>query len=211
MSVLIRKEIESDYRVVEEIARNTFWNLYFPGCHEHFVINKMRTDEDFIRDLSFVVELDDKIVGAIFFTKSRIITPDNKTIETITFGPVFIAREYHRKGFGRKLITHSINMAREKGYRAIITLGYSYHYEPYGFMSGKKYNISMSDMKYYKGLLVLPLYRGALDDISGYVQFSSVLESDQKSVDAFDKNFEYKEKKYQDSQKEYEIASSQLD
>ncbi|SMB79816.1 Predicted N-acetyltransferase YhbS [Desulfonispora thiosulfatigenes DSM 11270] len=138
MNIIIRNENPEDYKIVEEIAREAFWNLYFPGGHEHFVVHKMREHKDFIKELSFVIEADDKIVGGIFYTHSKIVSKDNKEYKTISFGPVFISPNFHRKGLGRELITYSINVAKEKGYRAILTLGYPYHYEPYRFLGGEK-------------------------------------------------------------------------
>lgn len=211
MNFSIRHEEPTDYRRVEEIAREAFWNVYFPGCHEHFVVHQMREHKDFIPELSFVIEADGKIVGAIFYTHSKIVADDTREYETISFGPVFICPSVHRRGLGRRLIAHSIQIAKKLGYHAIITLGYPYHYKPYGFLEGKKYRISMQDKKYYKGLLVLPLYEGALDDISGYVVFSDVLDANNDDVEKFDKSFPLKEKKFQDSQREYERAVSMLD
>ncbi|MYL51672.1 GNAT family N-acetyltransferase [Halobacillus litoralis] len=211
MRIHIRNEKLQDYRRVEEVAREAFWNLYFPGCHEHFVIHKMREHEDFIKDLSFVIEVDGEVVGGIFYTHSKVVTEEQKEYPTISFGPVFISPDYHGKGLGRKLITHSIQAAKEEGYRAILTLGFPYHYEPYGFVGGKQYNISMPDQKFYKGLLVLPLYKGALEDISGCVVFSDALEVDDEEVQAFDQSFPPKEKKVQASQREFEKAASMLD
>lgn len=211
MNITIRNENKQDYRKVEEVAREAFWNLYFPGCSEHMVIHNMRNHRDFIPELSFVIEVDGEIVGSIFYTHSKVVSSDGTQHKTITFGPVSILPSMHRKGLGRKLITHSIEEAKKLGYNAILTLGYPYHYEPYGFVGGKKYKISMSDGKYYKGLLVLPLYEGALDNISGYAVFSDALEPNEEEVEIFDKSFEPKEKGIQDSQKEYEIACCMLD
>lgn len=211
MNILIRNEEQKDYRIVEEVAREAFWNLYFPGCHEHYVIHKMRDHQDFIKDISFIIEVDGEVAGGIFYTKSKIVSEDGKEMATISFGPVFIAPKFHRKGLGRALISYSIEEAKCKGYSAILTLGYPYHYEPYGFKGGKKYCISMPDGKFYKGLLVLPLYEDVLDDISGYVEFSEVLDVTDEEVMDFDKDFPYKEKMYQASQDEYEAAISLLD
>lgn len=160
---------------------------------------------------SFVIEVDNEIAGAIFYTRSKIISKDNKEFKIISFGPVFISPEFHRKGLGKNLITHSIVAAKEMGYLAILALGYPYHYEPYGFLGGRKYNISMSDGKFYKGLLVLPLDEKVLDSISGYAEFSDVFHVIEKEVDKFDKYFPPKEKKYQASQDEHESAGSMLD
>lgn len=112
---------------------------------------------------------------------------------------------------GRKLITHSIEKAKVMGYSAILTLGYPYHYAPYGFRGGKKYGISMPDGKFYTGLLVLPLRKTALDGIHGYAEFSEVLEAEEADILAFDASFPEKEKKVLPCQHEYEIACAQLD
>jgi len=211
MNVNIRNIEPKDYRKLEIIAREAFWNLYFPGCDEHYVIHKIKNHPDYIKDLSFLIELNNEIVGGIFFTKSKIKKKDKKVYNTITFGPVFINPKYHRKGLGRALISHSIEKAREAGYLAILTLGYPYHYETYGFTGGKEYGISMEDGKFYKGLLVLPLSQNALKGIQGKAEFSSVYEVDKNELNIFNKTFIPKEKEITESQREYEIASSMLD
>lgn len=211
MSIIIRQEEERDYRRVEEIAREAFWSLYFPGTDIPVVVNKLRRSSDFIKELTYVIEVNGKVEGAIFYTNSKIIDKKEEEHKVISFGPVFISLEFHRQGLGRKLITYTIEKAKEMGYRAIITLGYPYHYEPYGFLGGKKYGISMPDMKFYKGLLVLSLYEGALENISGYVIFSDDLEATQEEIEEFDKRFPYKEKGFQESQLEYEKACAELD
>lgn len=211
MNIIIRLEEEKDYKRVEEIAREAFWNLYFPGAHEHVVVNKIRKSSDFIKDLTYVIEVDGKVEGAIFYTNSKIIDKKGAEYNTISFGPVFISPEWHRKGLGKKLITYTIEKAKEMRYRAIITLGYPYHYEPYGFLGGKKYGICMGDMQFYCGLLVLPLFENALENIQGYVVFSQDLEVTEEEVENFEKTLPYKEKGFQESQIEFQNACSMLD
>ena len=211
MNIIIRNEEEKDFKRVEEIAREAFWNLYFPGGHEHVIVNKIRNHKDFIKGLTFVIEVDGVVEGAIFYTHSHIVNKDDTNIPTISFGPVFISPNFHRQGLGRKLITYSIERAKEKGHRAIVTLGYPYHYETYGFKGGKNYKISQADGKFYKGLLVLPLFKDSLIDANGYVVFSEGLEVTEDEVNEFDKNFPEKEKKFQQSQLEFEKACKALD
>lgn len=211
MNIVIRREEERDYRRVEEVAREAFWNLYFPGTDIPVVVNKLRRSPDFIKELTYVVEVDGQVEGGIFYTHSKIKNENGEEIKTISFGPVFISPELHRQGLGRKLIIYTIEKAKEMGYRAILTLGYPYHYEPYGFVGGKRYGISMPDMKFYKGLLALPLYEGALENISGYAIFSEDLAATPDEIEEFDKNFPYKEKGFQESQVEYEKACAELD
>lgn len=213
MHIKIRNEKPEDYRKVEEVAREAFWNLYYPGTNLHLVIHNMRSHPDYIPELAFVIEVDGEIVGSIFYTYAKIKTKEGKEHIALSFGPVSILPRMHRKGLGRKLITHSIEAAKGLDYPAILTLGYPYHYEPYGFKGGKKYNIAMPDGKFYKGLLVLPLYEGALEGISGQAFFSDAVEVEpsEEEVNAFDKAFPPKKKQVQESQKEYEISVGMLD
>ncbi len=212
MQITIRNEKESDFKRVEEVARDAFWNLYFPGAHEHFLVHIMRSHEDYIKELSYVIEVDGQIQGAIFYTHSKIILQDGAEFKTISFGPAFISPHLHRQGLGKKLIEHSIEAAKKAGHRAIITLGYPYHYAPYGFVGAKAYNISMPDGKFYKGLLALPLQESALDSLQGYAVFSDVFEVDAADVEAYDSsNFAYKEKKVEPSQAEFEKSCAELD
>lgn len=211
--MIIRHETPQDYFATEHICRDAFWNLYFPGAHEHYVLHRMRKHKDFLPELSFVLEIDGQIAGGIFFTRSRIIprSADTKPVPAVSFGPVFIAPEYHRRGLGRMLISHAIEKAKQAGHKAILTLGYPYHYSPYGFTGGKKYGISMADGKFYQGLLALPLQEHALDGISGYVQFSDVFDINPQEAEEYDKKFPPKEKLVLPCQAEYEKACTLLD
>lgn len=211
MDIKIRNEIPSDYRKVEEITREAFWNLYCPGSNEHLIVHNLRNHEDFITELAFVIEVDGEIIGSIHYSKSKIISKDGKEYETITFGPVSILPKLHRKGFGRALIEHSIEVAKKLGYKSIIIGGFPYHYETYGFVGAKKYGISLSDGNFYTGIMALPLVEGALDEVSGSIYFSETMEPDETMLDEFDKEFPYKEKKVQESQLQFEIAVSELD
>ncbi len=211
MNINIRREVPADYKKVEEVTREAFWNLYCPGCNEHLIIHKMRNHSDFIPELSFVIELDEEIVGSIFYTHSKVIAEDGTEYPTITFGPVSILPQYQRKGLGRALISYSIKVAKELGYKAILIGGYPYHYHTYGFKGTKTYNITMPDGQFYKGIMALPLYEGALDNVSGSLFFSDVFETDAEELEVFDKKFPSKEKKVKKSQKEFEMASMELD
>lgn len=209
-TVVIRKEREEDYRRTEEVARDAFWNLYRPGAEEHYVVHRIRTHPDFLPELSFVIEVDGLVQGAIFYTRSGIVT-ERGIFPTVSFGPVFIAPDHHRQGLGRMLITHSISEARRHGHAAILTLGYPYHYSPYGFQGGKRFGITLDDGKYHIGLLILPLREGALDGVHGHVEFSRVLDAEPGAAEAFDASFPYREKRVLPCQKVYEEACAMLE
>lgn len=211
MTITIRHEEEKDYRIVEEITREAFWNLYFPGAVEHLLVHNIRKHPDFIPELSFVIALDNEIIGSIFYTKAKVIDKDGGVHPIITFGPVSISLEYHRQGYGRMLIEHSLAEAKRLGFNAIILGGFTYHYHPYGFVGTKKYNISMPDGKFYTGVMALPLFEGALDGISGSVHFSEAMYPDESILNDFDKTFPPKEKKVLPHQSDFEKAVSEID
>lgn len=212
MLIGIRTEQVSDYVAVETIARNAFWNLYTPGCNEHFIINNLRNHPDVIPQLCFVIEVDSKIVGSIFYSRSKVIDADGITYPTITFGPVSIEPELQRMGLGRKLITHSIVQSKTLGHGAIIIGGYPYHYKPYGFVGAKKYNIGLEDGNYYTGIMALPLIDGYLDNVQkGVVYFSDGMSPDERTLAAFDAQFPVKTKEITPSQAEFSAAVTEID
>lgn len=211
MAITIRHEEEKDYRIVEEITREAFWNLYFPGAVEHLLVHNIRKHPDYIPELSYVIELDNQIIGSIFYTKAKVIDKEGVANPIITFGPVSISPAYHRQGFGRMLIEHSLAEAKRLGFNAIILGGFTYHYHPYGFVGTKKYNISMPDGKFYTGVMALPLFEGALDGISGSVHFSEAMYPDESLLDDFDQTFPPKEKQVLPHQADFEKAVSEID
>jgi predicted N-acetyltransferase YhbS len=212
MQIHIRTEQASDYGAVETITRTAFWNLYVPGCNEHFIIHTLRRHPDCISQLCVVIEVDSTIVGSIFYSHSTVVDYDGTTYPTITFGPVSIAPEWQRKGLGRMLITHSIQQAKAMGYGAIIIGGYPHHYRPYGFVGAKKYHIALADGNYYTGIMALPLIDGYLDNVTqGMVYFSDALSPDERDFADFDAQFPMKEKEITPSQAEFATASTDID
>ena len=206
MEITLRKEIESDYRRVEQVTREAFWNLYVPGCCEHYLAHVMRDHKDFIPDLDYVALADNQIVGNIMYTKSKIVNEKEESIETITFGPVSVLPEYQRKGIGSSLIQHTIQKAKEKDHKAIVIYGNPKNYCKHGFKSSKDYNVSTMEGKYPYSLLVLELEEGAFNNHSWRYQESDVYNLDVGKAEEFDKLFEYKEKGYRYTQEEFKIS-----
>jgi predicted N-acetyltransferase YhbS len=208
MDILIRNEMEEDYRQVEELTREAFWNLYVPGCNEHYLVHIMRDHPDFISELAFVAIDREDLIGNIMYTKSYVIDKNdvNHKIDTITFGPVSVLPKHQRKGVGSALIKHSIKIASANNYKAIIILGHPHNYCKHGFKSSKDFNISDSQGKYPYGLLALELEKGIFKD-SKWTYFSSkVYEIDQNVAEEFDQQFKPKKKEYNYTQEEFSIA-----
>lgn len=206
MNINIRLETEEDYRTVEEITREAFWNQYFPGCDEHYTAHVLRTHPDFIHDMDFVAELSGKVVGNIMYTKSYLVDEDNKKTETLTFGPLCVLPQYQRKGIGNTLIKHTVNIARKKGYKAIIILGDPHNYCKHGFKNCKDYLVSNSDGKYPYGQLVLELEKDFFGDKKWKFYYSKGYEINPDESQKFDKTFPEKEKLYKPSQEIFGMA-----
>ncbi len=193
MDIKIRHILEKDYQRIKWLAREAFWNLYEPGAVEHYIVHQLKQHPDYLPSLSFVIEVDGVIEGAIFYTTS-IIEDEGKKEDVVTFGPVFINPKKHRQGLGRRLIEYSISEAKKQGHQAIVIMGYPYHYACYGFVGAKKYHIAMLDGQYYVGLLALPLIEDGLKLKHATISFSDVYDVDQQAAEAFDALLPFKQK-----------------
>ena len=210
MEIMIRNEKEEDYREVEHLTREAFWNQYIPGAREHYVLHVLRKSKDFIKELDFVAEVDHKIVGSIVYSESKLIDDGLKTeIISLTLGPIAVHPDFQKKKIGAKLIEHSIEKARAMGYSAIMITGDPRYYHQFGFRCAERYNIAMEDGKYAAALMVLPLQdEDIFDRFKGRFIQSSAFSIDEKELEKFDQGFPKKEKKITESQKMFELLSS---
>lgn len=207
MMIKIRNEEEADYERVEEITRKAFWNLYIPGCNEHYLVHVMRSHEDFLPELDLVIEVDNQIVGNIMYTKTKLIDELGEVKDVLTFGPVCILPDYQRKGYGKKLMEYSFELAAALGYDVIVIFGNPNNYVSRGFKSCKKYNVCLEDGTYPMAMMVKELKPDVLDGRKWIYYQSPVFEFDEQEADRFDEDLESWEKKYQPSQEEFYIYS----
>ena len=203
----IRNERELDYQIVEDITRKAFYNVYVPGCMEHYLVHIMREHEDFIPELDFVIELDGQIVGNIMYTKAKLTDEGGTEKEIVTFGPVSVLPEHQRKGYGKILIEYSLKCAAELGYEAVVIIGSPANYVSSGFQCCRKYNVCVENDKYPAAMLVKELKPGALDGRLWFYSDSPVMIVDEKKAQAFDDNLEKMEKKWMPSQEAFYIMS----
>ncbi len=205
MMLNIRNEKETDYKLVEDITRKAFYNMYIPGCIEHYLVHVMRGHEDFIPELDFVLELDGKVIGNIMYTKAGLTDEKGSKKEIVTFGPVSVLPEYQRKGYGKMLIEHSLNRAAELGYEAVVIFGSPSNYVSSGFKCCKKYNVCVEKDKYPAAMLVKELKAGALDGRLWFYSDSPVMSIDEGKAREFDDSLEKMEKRWMPSQEEFYI------
>ena len=204
----IRLETEIDYRAVEELTREAFWNVYKPGADEHYFVHRMRKHPDFIPELAFVLEMNGRIIGSIMYTKAWLEEESGGRKEIVSFGPLCIAPAFQRRRLGRILIEHSFDAARKMGYDVNINFGNPGNYVSRGFVSCKKKNVSyLVEGNYPTALLVCELVPGVLDGKKWMYIASTAADccEDTAAVEAFDGSFPPKEKAWMPSQEEFYI------
>ena len=204
----IRLETEQDYRAVEELTREAFWNVYQPGAVEHYYVHQMRSHPDFLPQLAFVLELDGRIIGNLMYTKAWLEDAAGYRKEILSLGPISIAPEYQRQKLGKLLLEHSFAAARELGYDVNINFGNPSNYVSRGFVSCKKKNVScFAPDNFPTALLVCELIPNALDGRAWTYIPSTAADccEDTAAVEAFDATFPPREKKWMPSQEEFYI------
>lgn len=205
--LVIRNETENDYSAVEKITRDAFYNIYIPGCLEHYLVRVMRSHEDFIPELDFVLELDGEIIGNIMYTRAFLEDKSGARKHILTFGPLCIKPEYQRRGYGKMLMEHSFEKARELGYDVVVIFGAPANYVSSGFISCRKLQVCLEGDKYPAAMLVKELKAGALDGRTWYYHDSPVMAVKEEEAMAYDDTLEKKERKHQPSQEEFYIMS----
>ena len=189
---IIRLENINDHREVENLVRESFWNVYRPGCTEHFVLHVLRDDPAFIRELDFVMERDGQIIGQNMFMKTVIEADDGRVIDVLTMGPICITPELKRKGYGKILLDHSIERAAELGFGAVLFEGNIAFYGKSGFDYAGKFGIRYHDLPEGADasfFLCKELIPGYLSGITGVYQTPPGYYVDDADVEEFDKDF----------------------
>ena len=193
----IRLERKEDYRAVENLVRESFWNVYRPGCSEHYVIHVLRDDPAFVPALDFVMEKDGALIGQNMFMRTHIDADDGRVIPVLTMGPIGITPELKRQGYGRRLLDHSLEKAREMGFGAVLCEGSIDFYGKSGFSFARNFGIRYHDLPEgadQSFFLCRELISGYLDGVTGVYLTPQGYYVDDADVEEFDKSFPPKEK-----------------
>ena len=191
----IRLEEKNDYRAVENLVRESFWNVYKPGCSEHYVIHVLRDDPAFIRELDFVMDQDGSLIGQNMFMKTIIEADDGRVIDVLTMGPIGITPKLKRRGYGKALLDYSLEKAAEMG--SVLFEGNIDFYGKSGFDYAGKFGIRYHDLPEDADssfFLCKELIPGYLDGITGVYQTPQGYYVSDDEVNEFDKDFPPKEK-----------------
>lgn len=193
MDYIIRLETANEHREVENVTREAFWNVFTPGCNEHYLAHTLRQSDSFVPELNFVALDGSRIVGNIMYSTCRVVGTDGKEHEMLTFGPLSVLPSKKSRGIGSYLVRHSIAEATRLGYKGIIIYGWPEYYKRFGFQKAEIFHITGTDGA-SEALQVLALEKGAFDSMPGVVKLPPVYSVDDTKAEEFDANFSVKEK-----------------
>lgn len=207
--ITIRNETERDFSEVERLTREAFWNVFVPGCSEHYLAHILRTHGDFVPELDLVAETaDGTLAGNVMYTKSRLTADGGGEISALTFGPLSVRPAFQHRGIGRLLLEESLARAAGMGYAVVVIFGNPGYYVSRGFTSCKKFGVHTPDGRYPCALLVKELKAGALGGGRGWTfRESPVYDVDPAAAEKFDARFPPRKKAYRPSQEAFFIFS----
>lgn len=197
--ITFRNETPEDYRNVENLTREAFWNVYKPGCDEHFILHNFRTRSEFVPELDILMEEGGILVGHVMFARAEIKLNNGGILPIMTFGPISIAPNFKRKGYGTILLRHAMEKAKEMGSGALAITGNIGFYGKSGFVAAKTKGVlyhADPDADYF---LIKELVPGFLDQVKvagggTFKEPDGYFICDKKDVEEFDKQFPPKEK-----------------
>lgn len=198
--IVIRNETEADYRAVENLVRESFWNVYRPGCTEHYVLHRFRSDPAFVKELDFVMEKDGVLIGQNMFVLANIQADDGREIPILTMGPIGIAPEYKRQGYGKQLLDYSLEQAAKLGFGALCFEGNIDFYGKSGFTYASRFGVRYHDLPADADasfFLCKELIPGYLEGVTGeYAPPNGYFaaEQDPEAFEAYDAQFPQKQK-----------------
>ena len=207
---IIRLEEEKDYKKVENLVRDAFWNIYRPGAYEHYIVHNLRNNPSFIKELAYIIEKNNEIIGHINYSKGKLnFNYENKYNskpiyeDAVILGPVAISPKYQNHGYGSILIRFTLKLAKDIPF--IFVVGDENYYNRFSFESASKYKIFLdgTDTNEENPFFMIKVNKNILEDKNyenGIFFNPNVFNVDEEEVDEFDKNFEYKEKKVLEGQ-----------
>ena len=194
--LIIRRETPGDYAAVERLTREAFWNVYRPGCTEHYVVHVLREDPAFVPELDLVMERAGELVGHILYVRAKLLADDGRELPVMTFGPISVRPDLQRQGLGTYLLDRSMALAADLGAGALCIEGNIAFYGRSGFVPGHILGIRChglpDDAPFF---LVKELREGFLSGVTGVYHTPAGYFVDEAEAERFDAAFPPKVKR----------------
>jgi len=166
--IRIRPEKPADYPEIKRIN-----DVAFGQQTEGILIEKLRLEPAYIRDLSLIALLNGKPVGHILFFPVNIENGEQST-PSLSLAPMAVDPAYQNQGIGSQLVEYGIRQARDAGVSSLVVLGHPGFYPRFGFMPASRWGITSPWELPEDVFMAMELSDDALKGVSGKVIFSSV-------------------------------------
>lgn len=189
IDIEIRMETREEWYDVELMTQHAFWNKHHPGCDEHYLVHKLRQDEDYLPELSRIAVKDGTVIGCIMYSKAKVVNGAN-TYDVITFGPLCIEPAWQGCGVGELLLKETMALAKDKGYKGIIIFGEPDYYPRIGFKTCDNFHITTADGKNFNAFMGIELSKDSMKGVQGKFYESKVFENlPKEEVEEHNKKF----------------------
>ena len=186
----LRLEESKDYKIVENLIREAFWNVYKPGCDEHFIMHQLRKDESFVSNLDYVLEVENEIVAHIVYSLGKLKKENGDEVDALIFGPVGVLPSKQKQGYGSYIITETLKIAKNLGYPCVVITGNPKYYHRFGFETASNYEIYHDQLpKDIPVFMVKVLDEEKMKDFKGIYSDPKCYYVDEKDVEEFDQQF----------------------
>ena len=195
--IVIRREEPEDYRATENLVREAFWNVYRPGCLEHFVLHEFRKRPEFCPELDLLLFRDGELLGQAMFVKNVLHTTTGGELPILTLGPICIHPSHQRQGLGKLLLDHALELAAGTGALGVFFEGNLDFYGKSGFVVASTLNVHYMDepaddpVPYFLGRLFVA---DALKGIESRYRVPEGYLVDEKQAEEFDRQFPPRER-----------------
>jgi predicted N-acetyltransferase YhbS len=194
MNIEIRITDKENFKATENLTRETFWNLYNPGCSEHFILHKLRESKSYVEALDLIAINGGEIIGHIISTKAKVVDAKGYEHKVLCVGPFAVTPNLQGKGIGAELIKQSIAKANEMGFSGMILFGNPNYYSRFGFVNAQQFGITTKDGQNFDPFMALELGENRLSNVKGAFFEDSAFEFDESELNEFEKQFPKKEK-----------------
>lgn len=194
MNIEIRITTKADFKSTENLTRETFWNLYNPGCSEHFILHRLRESKSYVEGLDLIAISEGKIIGHIISTKAKVTDTRGNEFEVLCVGPFSVSPKLQSKGIGAKLLNDSITKAKKMGFSGMILFGNPHYYSRFGFVNAQQFGITTKEGQNFDPFMVLELGENRLAKVKGAFFEDNAFEFVEADLDKFDKQFPPKKK-----------------
>lgn len=178
--ITIRPEMPKDYKDIISLVLRSFkeGTDYSDGSDIIALIEEIRMSEYYIPELSFVAELEEKIVGHFLFSRFPLSqTKEGGHINDgsiVMLAPVSVHADYFHKHIGITMLKLGIEEVKKHGFKGINVEGDYHFYNRVGFKTSSEYGIyptSGIPMNEPRCMMCQETYEGSLEGTQGYVVY----------------------------------------